>query len=152
VERLPAPGSTPAWSPEFRRAGFAWATDRQGVHVGGTLLKLTPSDLLRFGQLHLDGGRWAGRQVVSTGWVEQAVRPIELPTHDEALSYGFLWWLMVLDGHDAYAASGAFGQAVVIVPALRMVVVMACADDVTAPMDGAQLLPLLTDVVIPGLP
>jgi CubicO group peptidase (beta-lactamase class C family) len=152
VERLPAPGSTPAWSPEFRRAGFAWATDRQGVHVGGTLLKLTASDLLRFGQLHLDEGRWAEQQVVSAAWVVQAVRPIDLPTNDEALSYGYLWWLMDLDGNEAYAASGAFGQAVVIVPALRLVVAMASADDVSPSMDGAQLLPLISDVVIPHVP
>jgi CubicO group peptidase (beta-lactamase class C family) len=151
VERLPEQGLPPAWSKEFRQAGFAWATDRQGVHVGGAMLKLTASDLLRFGRLHLDEGRWDGQQVVSADWVEEAVEPVDVPTGDEALSYGYLWWLMELDGHDAYTAIGAYGQAVVIVPDLRMVVVMAAADDVRTPMDAAKLLPIITDVVIPRL-
>jgi CubicO group peptidase (beta-lactamase class C family) len=115
------------------------------------MLKLTASDLLRFGQLHLAGGRWDGRQVLPAGWVEEAVEPVHVPTSDEALSYGYLWWLMELGGHDAYAAIGAYGQAVVVVPDLRTVVVMAAADDVRTPMDAAKLLPIITDVVIPRL-
>ncbi len=151
VERLPAPGSAPARSLRFRSAGFAWATDRQGVHVGGALLKLTATDLLRFGQLHLDEGRWNGRQVVPADWVAEAVRPIDVPTNAADLSYGYLWWLTELDGHDAYAASGAFGQAVVVVPDLRLVVVMACADDAPATMDGGHVAPFITDVVLPWI-
>ena len=151
TERMRVLGPSPAWSPAFRRAGFAWATDRQGVHVGGLTLKLTARDLLRFGQLHLDGGRWDGRQLVPAAWVEQAVRPAALPTGDEALGYGYLWWLVELDGHDAFAAVGAFGQAVVVAPDLRLVVVMTAADDVRPPMQGVQLLPYITEVVLPLL-
>ena len=149
------PQSTRAWPSSLAAHRLVW-TAVSAQHtltggVGGTLLTLRASDLLRFGQLHLDEGRWAGQQVVSAGWLDQAVRPIDLPTNDEAMSYGYLWWLMDLDRHDAYAASGAFGQAVVILPALRLVVVMACADDASPSMAGAQLLPLMLDVVIPHL-
>ena len=151
TERMTVLGPSPDWSPAFRRAGFAWATDRQGVHVGGLTLKLTASDLLRFGRLHLDGGRWDGEQLVPAAWVEEAVRPAEQPTGDDAVGYGYLWWLFELDGHDAYAASGAFGQAVVVVPDLRVVAVMTAADDVRMPMEGVPLVPYLTEVVLPLL-
>ena len=151
TERMQVLAPSPAWSPAFRRAGFAWATDRQGVHVGGLTLKLTATDLLRFGQLHLDGGRWRGEQLVPAAWVDEAVRPAALPTGDEALGYGYLWWLMELDGHDAFAATGAFGQAVVVVPDRRLVAVMTAADDARMTVQGVQLVPYLTEVVLPLL-
>ena len=151
MERMSVLGPSPAWSPAFRQAGFAWGTDRQGVHVGGLTLKVTASDLLRFGRLHLDGGRAAGRQVVPAAWVEEAVRPAASPTGDDAVSYGYLWWLVQLDGHDAFAATGAFGQAVVVVPDRRLVAVMTAADDVRMPMEGVQLAPFITEVVLPLL-
>ena len=37
-------------------------------------MTLTPRALLRFGQLLLQGGEWAGEQIVSRAWIEDATR------------------------------------------------------------------------------
>jgi hypothetical protein len=48
----------------FENAGFGWATDAQGIN-SGCLLRLRPGDMLKFGQLYLDHGKWH-RQTASS--------------------------------------------------------------------------------------
>jgi CubicO group peptidase (beta-lactamase class C family) len=95
-------------------------------------------DLARFGLMALRGGRWAGRQVVSAGYLKQATAP----SQDLNPAYGFLWWenarpgfgaeeavrgsaALRFDGSpkDTFAALGAGVQAVMVVPSLDLVVV-----------------------------
>ncbi|MBF8296037.1 MAG: hypothetical protein HW389_2582 [Bacteroidetes bacterium] len=53
----------------------SWATDPQGVHLGGTGMRLTPRDLARFGQLYLHNGFIDGEQVVPRAWIQQSITP-----------------------------------------------------------------------------
>lgn len=95
-------------------------------------------DLARFGLFALRGGRWAGKQVVSSRYLSQATAP----SQDLNPAYGFLWWENMKPGfgaeeavrgtadlrfdgspRDAFAALGAGGQAVMVVPSLDLVVV-----------------------------
>ena len=45
----------------FEKAGFGWAADAQGINIGAGQLRLRPADMLKVGQLYLDGGR-SGRR------------------------------------------------------------------------------------------
>lgn len=92
-------------------------------------------DLGRFGLFALNGGQWAGRRLVSAAFVRAMTQP------SQALnpSYGLLWWLNGRPGvnaaggapglrfpgspPDTVAALGAGGQAVMVVPSRRLVVV-----------------------------
>ena len=49
----------------FDKPGFAWATDRSGINLGGYGLKLTAPDMIKLGELYLNSGNWNGRQIVS---------------------------------------------------------------------------------------
>jgi len=51
-------------------------------------------DLARLGYLFLRNGRWAGEQIVSRTWVEEAT----VPSTELNSAYGYLWWLN-RDGH-----------------------------------------------------
>jgi CubicO group peptidase (beta-lactamase class C family) len=64
----------PANKDAYDKADFAWPIDPQGIHTGQALLKLTPPDMMKFGQLYLNGGRWQGRQVVPEAWVRESTR------------------------------------------------------------------------------
>jgi CubicO group peptidase (beta-lactamase class C family) len=51
-------GETMADPTEYETADFAWPTDPQGIHFGASWMKLRPQDMLKLGQLYLDGGIW----------------------------------------------------------------------------------------------
>lgn len=99
---------------------------------------LSTRDMARLGHLMLREGRWGGRQVIPASWVRRSTRTVTPPAEmnppgirAQALAfgqgYGFLWWNRVRPDttdafHGAYAAEGAFGQYIFVVPRLDMVV------------------------------
>lgn len=128
-------------------ADLRWDLSPEGVNSGGNGLWCRSADLLRFGILHLDGGRWQGRQVLSEDWVRAAtgmqLRDVSLgvltgeaylgpdETHEGAGAerregYGFQWWR---GPNGSYSASGLFGQLCLVFEKERAVVA------VTAGMD-----------------
>ena len=81
AERLFAPLGISRW--EF-------AKSPSGEIMTGGGLRLRTRDLAAFARLMLDGGLWAGRQLVSSGFVRAA-----LTLHREATTeqgYGYLFW------------------------------------------------------------
>jgi CubicO group peptidase (beta-lactamase class C family) len=135
--------------PAYDRAGFAWPTDPQGNHVGFTWLKLTARDLARLGQLWLNQGRWAGRQLVSAAWVSESTTA-HVDTHSTPEQYGYQWWLTTADGHRAYAAMGYGGQLIEVVPDLDLVTVVASTDAPGAA--GAEVyLDLVSSYIAPAI-
>ena len=91
-------------------------------------------DMARLGYLMLRQGNWNGRQLVPTDWVVESTRaftPVaELNPPEERsgpYGYGYLWW--VRDGphatgafEGAYGAQGAFGQYIIVMPKLDLVI------------------------------
>jgi CubicO group peptidase (beta-lactamase class C family) len=98
-------------------------------------LRLRPRDLAKIGQLVLERGKWHGRQIVSSSWIEVSTTP-RLSGKDAAMmfyrpegitSYGYLWWLgrspPEHPERDMIAGGGYGGQRVLILPSLGAVVV-----------------------------
>ena len=98
-------------------------------------LRLRPRDLAKIGQLVLERGKWHGRQIVSSSWIEDSTTP-RLSGDDAAMmfyrpegitSYGYLWWLGRFPPEhperDMIAGGGYGGQRVFILPSLDVVVV-----------------------------
>jgi CubicO group peptidase (beta-lactamase class C family) len=139
-----------------RATDFVWPVDPRGVYVGGGGEKLAAQDLLRLGRLWLDRGRWEGRQIVPSGWLDQATAAqVRTPL---GLGYGYHFWVTTADGHHAFAALGFGGQVVEVVPDLALVVVVQSRSpsDPTAPADpgAAQeqaYLSLVDHVIAPAL-
>jgi CubicO group peptidase (beta-lactamase class C family) len=106
-----------------------------GMDASSIGLCTTARDLARLGELMLAGGVWRGRRIVSRGYVEAAVTP----SQSLNMAYGLLWWLngrslrtgpgmsdrALADAapSDMYAAQGALGRKVYVVPSLALVVV-----------------------------
>jgi CubicO group peptidase (beta-lactamase class C family) len=95
-----------------------WERCAQGIDTGGYGLKLRTREIAALGQLYLQRGSWAGRQLVSEEWVAQAsskqiANGAEPSESDWKQGYGFQFWRCQ---HNAYRADGAFGQFCIVMP------------------------------------
>lgn len=66
-----------------------WPRDQAGNALTFSGVESTCLDLARVGHLMLNRGMWDGKQLVSSGFVEQATRP----SSDLNAAYGLLWWV-----------------------------------------------------------
>jgi CubicO group peptidase (beta-lactamase class C family) len=104
-------------------SGWRWRDDGQGVSIGGDGLAMRARDLAKLGQLYLREGRWNGEQVVPAAWVRRSTR-MHATFGVPEQGYGYQWWVQRGPRGKAYAALGYGGQAVVVFPALDLVIVL----------------------------
>ena len=89
--------------------------------------RISPLDLARLGLLYLRDGVWQGQQVVPAGWVEQSTTAhVDTGRKGFYAGYGFMWWV----GKDGFAAVGARGQRLFVMPARDLVIVHVVDADV----------------------
>ena len=129
--------ATGRWLPEIFYEWIAQPLNIRHYHLnltptgeaymgGGAYFR--PRDLLKLGQLYLNGGVWNGRRVVTKEWVEQSTRRhSDMP--DPMIKehqYGFAWHIYHYDvsgrRYTSYFAAGNGGQLVLVFPELDMVV------------------------------
>ena len=89
-------------------------------------LAMRPRDLAKLGQLVLNHGVWAGRQVVPAAWIDASITP--QIQGSQLYFYGYQWWLgrslVNLHQIDWAVGYGLGGQRLFIVPQLDMVVLV----------------------------
>lgn len=113
---------------------FRWLEPRDSKYPAVTY-RLSARDLARIGLMYLDGGKWNGRQIVPSEWVNESTRPHTVFGKDhyrgEGNGYGRLWWIWpgkentesrYLSQH-RIAAQGAGGQVMVLFPEIDLVIV-----------------------------
>jgi CubicO group peptidase (beta-lactamase class C family) len=131
-----------------------WDRDREGYHVGGSELFMTPRDMMKLGVMYLQDGAFLGRSIVPKEWVrESTATQIEGSFHGAHVQYGYLWWLDIgnplftyLDNEDAFVAMGVLGQRILVLPERNTVVVIT-ADQ----RDESQCDILIRDFILPAL-
>jgi len=94
-------------------------------------------DMARIGYLMLREGKWKDQQIIPKWWVKESTSPhspySELSNNGKKknakYSYGYMWWLFddqspVNDWQyfGGYTALGAFGQWIMVLPAVDMVI------------------------------
>jgi len=133
-----------------------WVRNAEGhPHTGGGL-NLTARDTAKFGLLYLQNGRWGKTQVVPEAWVRESLRThVDLTAPGQPPSgYGYLWWILAPDPRgsgkqDIYAARGARGQYIFIVPEHDMVVVVLA--DIQTAADGNKPMQFFYDDILPAV-
>ncbi|ODT88624.1 serine hydrolase [Phenylobacterium sp. SCN 70-31] len=114
------------WKGDFLMSGQLWSTAR---------------DFARFGLLYQQDGMWKGERVLPEGWARYVATPAPAqPTRADGRGYGAQFWLFgprhgLPEG--TYAAAGARGQYVVVVPGADVVIVRRGFDTTAAPFDIA---------------
>ena len=111
----------------------------QGSSAGGWGLHLTTGEMITFGRLLMDGGKWDGSQIIPSEWVSSAMSPQVNFSGDgySATGYGYQIWRI----RDVWLCSGLFGQYIAIIPEKKAVI----AITTDYPLTSSALLPLIND-------
>lgn len=115
-----------------------WRKSNEGITMGSSDLRIRTEDMARFGLMLLHKGKWLGRRIVSARWIEEASswksesRPsgsnaaslsrmgITFENSDWRRGYGYQFWI---SSHNAFRATGAFGQFIIVIPDKDAVIV-----------------------------
>jgi len=79
-----------------------WDVGPGGINAGGNGLSWTTADALKLAAVHVQNGKWNGKQVLPPAWVHAATSP-----QVDAGNYGFQWWI---GPNGIYYANGMFHQ------------------------------------------
>ena len=112
----------------IRRADWTWNHDLTNANKQFGMMAMRPRDMLKFGMLYANEGRWGKKQVLPAAWVKESLSSL---SRVENTAYGYYWWRMSLqvatpDGpRRVYmsAAQGNGGQKIYLVPELDLIAV-----------------------------
>lgn len=116
------------WIPVGAKNNALWSLDREaGIEKAYCCFNSNALDFARIGQLYIDSGKWNGKQIISTEYVLNSVKPADLVNYDDNsknTKYGYAWWLIPdYKGHSLYYARGILGQYIICIPDQNMVIV-----------------------------
>lgn len=105
----------------------SWMMMKDGYYDGSGLLsiRLRTSDLIKIGSLLLQDGRYEGRRIVSSKWIDSILRPTtsyNAPWGFPGSTYALCWYHARAEGVEITYGMGWGGQFVVIIPAFRAVI------------------------------
>ncbi|MNO38467.1 Beta-lactamase [compost metagenome] len=111
---------------------YRWDSDPQGIHTGGFGLYLKPEDMLKFGQLYLQEGRWKDQQLILSDTVQKSTHPYVEAMLPQKGFYGWHWWVSHFNAGSEqqpikipyYFALGFMGQHIIVVPSYELVAVI----------------------------
>ena len=138
----------------------------EGYLGGGAYLR--PRDLLKVGQVYLDGGVWKGKRIVSAAWVKESTAPrIKISPETTGLSAedfqnyysegedALAWHHNGLRAGDrryaAYAATGNGGQLLYVVPELELVAVFTGGNYMQGGIWSRWANELIGGYIVPGI-
>ena len=107
---------------------YDWKKSPKGRASGQGFLSLRARDMLKFGILFLQKGKWKDRQLVPSEWVHDATRKHTQLGYRLYSGYGYQWWTARENNGshpiDFYFASGNGGQKIYVIPDADLVVVI----------------------------
>jgi len=126
-----------------------WDESAQGIPYGGFGLHLHTEDIAKFGQLHLQMGRWHDQELIPPSWVKEATsKQNDTQTtpageaNDGNQGYGYQFWLC---RHGFYRGDGAFGQLCIVMPKFDAVLVITANTQNTG-----SVMQLVWDTIVPA--
>jgi CubicO group peptidase (beta-lactamase class C family) len=93
--------------------------------------KMSARDLVKFGQLYLNKGKWNGKQIIAEEWIDRITNDYtitgENPSSD---GHGYLWWVLIGNKsretgipEGTYVATGFGSQRIVVIHYWHTVIV-----------------------------
>ena len=102
----------------------SWPRDPQGLYFGGNDMELTPRQMLAFGELYINGGKYNNQQIIPADWVQRSTTARVASPRGQGRHYGYGWWIRDTAGYETPYAWGYGGQFILLVPEEKIVVVV----------------------------
>jgi CubicO group peptidase (beta-lactamase class C family) len=101
--------------------------DNQSVHKQYHF-RLTATNLAKLGQLMIQNGQWNNEKIISAEWIRESTSSYSQT--DRGTGYGYMWWIsnkgVLFEGvtlpDNSYAAFGAVGKYLIIIPEYDLVI------------------------------
>ena len=128
---------------------YEWRTDVSGLPQSGSYTSMTSRDMLKWGILAINKGKWQGEQLVPADFIDIATSKIvdQSEEYDDVsngvsgTAYGFFWWQADLSvGGNSYlskSARGGSGQTITLIEDLDLVIVTTTHRPVEDPVSVA---------------
>ncbi len=102
---------------------YHWEHAISGLPKSAAGSSILSRDVLKFGQLILNKGKWKGDQLIPEAYLVRATTPSQINEH-----YGFFWWVddFTVGGktYHSFQGRGAGGQFIFMFPGLDLVAVV----------------------------
>ncbi|MBO3697254.1 serine hydrolase [Roseivirga sp. E12] len=114
---------------------YSWETDVSGLPKSGNGTRMLPRDMIKWGTLALNKGKWNGEQLVPEAFIATSTSKIvdQSEEYDDTTrgvsgtAYGYFWWQADFSIGDksylAKSARGGSGQNIYVIEELDLVVV-----------------------------
>ena len=128
------------------------------AYTGGGVF-MRPRDLLKIGQLYLNGGVWNGRHILPKEWVIASTRPQTpapgAPADTISGTDGYAWHLGYMKSggkrYRWYQSNGNGGQLLLVIPDLELVVVFTAGNYGNFQVWGRFQSDLVANAIIPAM-
>jgi len=136
---------------------YEWLSEGTGLPASGWKSSFSSRDMLKFGTLVMNKGKWNGEQLISEVFIAKAINRIVRHSDDENFTdngnisntgYGYFWWQADMNyGNKNYfstSARGGGGQYIILIEELDLIVVMTGwhrGDDQNLQMTAERILP-----------
>jgi len=142
---------------EFGRYYYNLMPTGEAYTGGGVFMR--PRDLLKIGQLYLDGGLWNGKRIIPKAWVAESTRPQTpapgAPADTLSGTDGYAWHLGYIKSatpsYRFYQSNGNGGQLLIVIPQLDLVVVFTAGNYSSFGVWGRFQGDLVGKAIIPAL-
>ncbi len=121
---------------------YSWRSDAHEINYGGFGMSLLPRDMAKYGFLYLHNGRWDDQQVISPEWIAESTYTHTVFYH--GYGYGYHW--ITFPAFNGYAAFGAGGQGIFVIPKYDLVIIVTAEEP-----EGVPFKNLILSYVIPSL-
>ena len=126
-----------------------WKVYDNGITETGGGLKLLPRDMMKFGLMFLNQGKWRGKHVISPEWIKSST---ENQIHSGNQEYGYNWLIKSYNVNrqtfDTYYALGHGEQLIMIIPDANTVFVMTAGNYFQTPQRQDEIM---RDYILPSL-
>lgn len=117
------------WTPLACEFDGYWLSDKDGMEMALGGLNACLRDYAKLGQLYLHKGKWGGKQIVPSHWIDESTTPsaehLQADSKNSSspgIGYAYQWWIP--DGDDGeILAIGVFNQYIYINPTTHTVIV-----------------------------